>query len=131
MKQLILSAILFLGITTTGFSQERNQRVQKSPEGKAQRMTDALDHKLSLTDKQKAEIYKINLDRAQSAGDFKKNKREVSSQRKAQFEVNENKILNVLNAEQKASYNELKAQRLEKFKNHKGARKGGHKNKKS
>lgn len=60
MKKLILSAILFLGISTIGLSQERPQKEQRSPEERAQKMTDALDKKLSLNASQKAEIYKIS-----------------------------------------------------------------------
>lgn len=129
MKKLILGAILFLGITATGFSQERPQRVQKSPEERAQRMTDALDQKLSLTANQKSEIYKINLERAKAAGDFHKNRKEAGSQRKDNFKAGGDKILNVLTAEQKVTYNEWKAQRANKFKSHRSARKPGSKNK--
>lgn len=49
MKKLILSALLLLGISTSGFSQERIKRDQASPEDRAQKMTDMLDKKLSLS----------------------------------------------------------------------------------
>lgn len=129
MKRLILSAILFLGITATGFSQERPQRVQKSPEERAQKMTDALDQKLSLSATQKSEIYKINLERAKAAGDFRKGRKEAGSQKRDNFKASDDKILSVLTADQKVTYNEWKAQRADKFKNHRGTRKPGSRNK--
>lgn len=122
MKKIILSAILFLGLTATGFSQERPQRVQKSPEERAQRITDVLDKKLSLTDNQKTQIYQINLERAQSMSNFKGTKKDGQdiSNRKAQFEASENRILSILSDSQKVTYNQLKAEREAKFKNRQG-----------
>lgn len=45
------------------------------------------------------------------------------SQRKATYEANEGKILNVLNDTQKETYKVLKAERETKMKNHKGRHK--------
>ncbi|MGV3510027.1 MAG: hypothetical protein ACO1N7_12120 [Sphingobacteriaceae bacterium] len=124
MKKLILSAILFLGITATGFSQDKPQRVQKTPEERAQMMTDALDKKLSLSESQKTQIYQINLERAQAMNNAKTDKKEVDrSQMKAQFEASENKIVSILNDEQKATYAKLKEEREAKMKQQKEGRK--------
>ncbi|MEJ6979279.1 DUF4890 domain-containing protein [Pedobacter sp. P351] len=122
MKKIILSAILFLGLTATGFSQERTQRVQKTPEERAHRITDALDKKLSLTDNQKTQIYQINLERAQAMSNSRGTKRDGKdlSNKKAQFEAGEDRILSILNDSQKATYNQLKAEREAKFKNRQG-----------
>ena len=126
MKKLMLSAILFLGITATGFSQQAPQRVQKSPEERAQKMADALDKKLSLTDNQKTQIYQIALERAKSMSNSKGVKKDADrSQMKAQFEAGESKILSVLDDNQKATYNQLKAERLSKRKNHHGKHQKG------
>ena len=122
MKKVIFSTILFLGLTATGFSQEKIQSVQKTPEERAQRITDALDKKLSLTDNQKTQIYQINLERAQSMSNFKGPKKDgqAISNRKAQFEASEGRILSILSDSQKVTYNQLKAEREAKFKNRQG-----------
>lgn len=121
MKKLILSAILFLGITTMGFSQEVKPREQRSPEERAQKITDALDKKLSLTEAQKEEIYKINLERAHAINKAKASgKRADMGEIKTTFEASENKILSVLDDKQKATYNQLKAERKAKAKKHHG-----------
>lgn len=119
MKRLIFSAILFVGLATTGFSQEMQKRAPKTPEERAQHMTDGLDKKLSLTDAQKTQIYQINLERAQAMDKFRaENTRPDREQVKQQFEASETKILNVLTDSQKATFNELKAERMEKMKEH-------------
>jgi len=120
MRKLILSAILLAGLTSTGFSQDRPQRSQRTPEERAQKITNELDQKLSLSQKQKQEIYKINLERAQSrqhAQGIKNDK--SSSQKREKFDDQDDKISKVLNSKQRSVYNEYKAERKGKFKNHK------------
>ena len=126
MKKLILSTLLFLGLTVTGFSQEKTERAHKTPEQRAQMITDALDKKLSLSESQKTQIYQINLERAQAMNNLKDDKANVDkSQIKAQVEASENKILSVLNDNQKATYAQFKAEREAKHKEHKGGHKRG------
>jgi len=123
MKRIILTALLFAGLATAGFSQERQPREHRTPEERAQHMTDALSKKLSLSDQQKNEIYKINLDRAKefeklrTAGE-KRNKKDFEQGKKL-FEESDKKITKVLNNDQRKAYEELKAQRQEKAKDHK------------
>lgn len=128
MKKLIFSAILFLGITATAFSQDKPQRVQKTPEERAKMMTDLLDEKLTLDENQKTQIYQVYLERAKTMNSFKGKKDSTQSKadmanRKAQFEANENKIVSILNDTQKAEYAKLKAEREAKMKNQKVDRK--------
>ena len=125
MKKLVLSAILFLGLTVTGFSQEKKEKVQKTPEERAQMMTDMINKKLTLTESQKTQIYQINLERTKAmTADKTKDAKVDRSQLKQQAEANENKILAVLNESQKATYQQMKAERMEKAKKHHG---GDHK----
>lgn len=120
MKKMIFTALLLMGFAAAGYSQERPQRVKKTPEERAQMMTDAMDKKLSLSEKQKSQIYKINLERTkemekshkQAAAERKK----AFEQQKKQFEASEEKINKVLNQEQKKTYAELKSRRHEKMK---------------
>lgn len=113
MKKLILSAILFLGLTTMGFSQQVKPKEHRTPEERAQKITDALDKKLSLTETQKEEIYKINLERAQAIHKAKASEKKTDmAEIRATFEASENKILGVLDDKQKATYNQLKAERV-------------------
>lgn len=126
MKKAILVAFLFAGIASAGFSQEKGhkERTHKSPEERAQLMTDALSKKLSLTDKQKAEVYKVQLDRAKEMEKLKANADERRTKDmakvKGSFEESEKKIERILDDNQKKTYQELKAQRKEKAQKHKG-----------
>lgn len=124
MKKIIFTALLFMGFATAGFSQERPQREKKTPEERAQLMTDNLAKKLSLTDKQKSEVYKINLDRAKeinkSMTKTSEERKKAFEQQKKQFQASEEKINKVLTDDQKKTYAELKTRRTEKMKAHKG-----------
>ncbi len=124
MKKTILTALLFMGLATAGFSQEKHQREKKSPEERAQMMTDAMAKKLSLSDKQKSDIYKINLDRAKEMEKFhakaSEDHKKTFGEQKKNFEASEEKINKVLNDDQKKTYADLKAKRQEKMKGHKG-----------
>ncbi|WP_207532477.1 hypothetical protein [Desertivirga arenae] len=127
MKKIILTALLFAGLATAGFSQERqakHPREHRTPEERAQLMTDALDKKLSLSDKQRNEIYKINLDRAKEmeklhASKQKHDKKDFEQGRKM-FEESDKKISRILNNNQRKQYDELKAQRKEHAKDRNG-----------
>jgi len=140
MKKLFLSTILFVGLAAAGFSQEKPQRaqrsqdkvqhVQQSPEQRAQKSTDALVKRLSLTSDQKSQIYQINLERAQAINSFKSTKRGDRSQMKAQFDASENRILSVLTANQKSIYNQLKTERQSKIESRQNGRKKEVRNKK-
>lgn len=127
MKKIILTALLFAGLATTGFSQERpgkHQREHKTPEQRAQHMTEALSKKLSLNDNQKNEIYKINLERAKEmeklhSSNQKRDKKDFEQGKKL-FEESDKKISKVLNNDQRKQYEDLKAQRKEHAKDRKG-----------
>lgn len=124
MKKMILTALLFAGITAAGFSQERPKRQVKTAEERAQMMTDHLDQKLSLNEKQKAEIYKINLERAKETDKAmsaarEARKRDFEKQKKS-FQASDEKISKLLNDDQKKAYADLKAKHHDKMKKHRG-----------
>ena len=64
MKKLMITAAFFAGLVSISFAQQKPEREKKTPEQRAQHMTDALEKKLSLTSDQKAQVYEINLERA-------------------------------------------------------------------
>jgi Spy/CpxP family protein refolding chaperone len=131
MKKLILSVMLFIGLSETGFSQERAQRVPKTPEERAQMMTDVLERKLSLTNDQKIQIYQVNLERAQAVDKMRKVQANADrSKMREQFKTSDEKIVSILDEKQRIAYTQLKAERREKMENHRGEHRGGDRNKK-
>ncbi len=131
MKKLILSAMLFIGLSATGFSQERAKRELKTPEERAQKMTEVLDQKLSLTKDQKSQIYQINLERAQALDKIRQDQENVSRPKvKEQFKTSDEKIVNILDGKQRTAYYQLKAEHKEKMKNHRRDHKDGKNHKK-
>lgn len=120
MRKLILSAILLAGLTSSGFSQNRPQKSLRTPEERAQRITNELDQKLSLSQKQKQEIYKITLERAQTRQHARGSKTDRANfQKREKFDNQEDKISKVLNSKQLSVYNQHKIERKERFKSYK------------
>jgi hypothetical protein len=136
MKKVIFSIILFTGLATAGFAQERQQRPQGStqgnerrnqlsPEERAQRMTDNMDKQLSLSASQKKNIYQIYLERAQAMSnsqasgnrDQASRDNQGSGYRNNAFQASEERILAVLNNSQRTTYKQMIAAREEKMNN--------------
>jgi Spy/CpxP family protein refolding chaperone len=120
MKKLFFTATLFLGLTTLGFSQEIQRRGKLTPEERAQKKTELLSKKLSLSKEQQDKVYAINLQEAKKIKEFRseasKERTENMDERKAFFKENEDRLEQVLNAEQKKIYEQMKKERLEKMK---------------
>ena len=118
MKKFILTALLFIGMGTMSFAQTNGQKRQhKTPEERAQHVTDMLEKKLSLTADQKSQIYAINLEGIKN---FKTKgndgKRFDRTAMKATMKDRDDKINKVLNDSQRAAYTELKAKKAEAMK---------------
>lgn len=131
MKKLIITALLFAGLATAGFSQERNaQHVERnnkrmeSPEQRARLMTDRMDKQLVLSEKQKTQIYNLNLDRAKKMTKAhekaEKQRLEQHKQMQAEQASSDKKINSVLNSDQQRKYASLKKERADKFKGRRG-----------
>lgn len=116
MKRIIFSLILFLGFAATGFSQAK-QRVQKTPEERAQKITNDLDQKLSLTPKQRQEIYNINLNRTQA----RQASPRVKGERRNAYQsdkpaAKKDEIFKVLDSKQRILYKQYKTAHKSNFK---------------
>jgi periplasmic protein CpxP/Spy len=118
MKKSILTLALFIGFATLGFSQESAKRARLTPEERAQKKTEALAEKLSLTKEQQEKVLAINLEEAKKNEAFMKREREERSkemtERRALMKSNDEKINAILTADQKKAYQEFKEQRRDK-----------------
>jgi len=130
MKKLILSAVLFMVLSTMAFAQQdsmrmkhnRHPRVEQTPEKRAQKMTDVLSNKLSLSADQKSKIYAINLASAKKA-EIKRKARmaEMKKEKEAirtELKKHDQQISAVLNDDQIKVYQDLKKERIDHFKKH-------------
>ena len=130
MKRTLLITLLLAGITATGFAQERprpdrqerkirHQRIERSPEERARQYTDALDKRLNLTDQQEREVYRLRLKEAQKRQkaheQFVKRHQKEMRELRADHEASEKKLGRILNAEQRARYEKLQANRKERL----------------
>ncbi|EOR94871.1 hypothetical protein ADIARSV_1976 [Arcticibacter svalbardensis MN12-7] len=142
MKKSIITALLFAGFATAGFSQERNiQRVDRndkrmeSPEQQSRLATDRMDKQLSLSENQKTQIYNLNLDRAKKMNKAheKAEKQRMEQHKKMQAEhaSSDRKINSVLSPAQQSKYASLKKERADKFKGRKGNHNNRNKNRTS
>lgn len=134
MKKTFIAALLLAGLATSGMAQVKGNRVQakdgergrhrvENPEKQAQVATDRLDKQLNLTDKQKSEVYKINLERARNMAVSREKARKQRLQEikkmKDERADTEKKLNRVLNSEQKAKYASLQKSRADRFKDRK------------
>lgn len=129
MKKIIFTVMLFISMGTMAFAQQdKSDRVRKTPEQRAQHLTDALDKKLALNADQKSKIYAISLDglknwKQSHSGGQKPDRAAM----KAELEKRDAEISAVLNDQQKKGYQEWKVEKMKSMKKH--GKRGEHKEK--
>lgn len=136
-KQVILILLLMFGLSLSSIAQGRGgknsprQQEPRTPEQRATQLTDRLDKQLNLSAAQKEQIYGFNLEAAQKVDNLRvegKENREAGNvdrqahleQRKAIEKERDDKIGNVLNAQQKAKYQTMKQNARSRIKERKG-----------
>ncbi|WP_231491767.1 DUF4890 domain-containing protein [Pedobacter sp. Leaf170] len=123
MKKLILTmAIAVMGFTAV-FAQDSTRRARRpmpnlTIEQRAERATNAMDKKLSLTADQKTKVYAIELDRAKKMDAFRNEDRSAMKDkmksRKADMDASKTKLDNILTAEQKTKLDAFRAEARER-----------------
>lgn len=91
-----------------GVAAQQEKRTMPTPEERAQKMTDRMAEKLTLTESQKKEIYTINLESAkkrQAEMEAHKAEREAMQ---AEMKAQEEKIQQVLTEDQRKQWEEIK-----------------------
>lgn len=118
MKKIILIATIFTLTFATAFAQRGQQREATTPEQRAERITIRMSEQLELTETQKEEIYKINLENSQKRNAemeaVKKERAEKRSQMQESMKAQNEQIEAVLTPEQKVKWSELKESNREK-----------------
>ena len=103
----------------------QDQKKTWTPEQKAEKMTSKLVEKLELNDKQKAEIYQINLATANRMKVVRDGNLEPEAKRAEMKSLRQNadkQINAVLTKDQQAKYAAMKEEMKEKHKNHRGGK---------
>lgn len=118
MKRTILIGMIFLfTIALQGFAQQKEKR---TPEERAAKQTEMMTKELGLTESQASRIKVINLEAAQRMESLRAanetDKKKIIEQKKAINTDRLNSLKAVLNAEQIAKYEEIKAQKKTKSK---------------
>lgn len=86
----------------------KEHRTQKSPEAKAQKMTDRMTEKLNLNEKQKSEVYTLLLDNAKEQAEIRRRMKE-----KNRNQINA-ELKGILSPEQFDSMLEMQKKRQQK-----------------
>lgn len=115
MKSIVITSTLLL-FSVVGFSQQQRPEVKPpTPEQIAQRDTNALSERLSLTEDQRSKAYSVYLDRAKTQQSERESRlKEIQKQREqavAQAKKQDERISQFLNEDQKKSYQQFKTQR--------------------
>lgn len=136
MKKLMITAALVASLVSLGYTQDRPERQRRegdrierpgadirqarTPEQRAQMATDALEKKLNLNAEQKAQVYALNLERAEKMEKFMKSEREFRKEQmekqKSLMEESEKKLSKILTKEQQKSYDDMKNQSRDRMK---------------
>ncbi len=104
----MLLSLLSLLIASSLFAQAPNKKPERTPEEKAKKQTEWMTKKLQLTEKQVAEVEKIN---KKFASEADKQRKEQMEKREKQRTQHEAELKKVLTPEQIAKYDEMKKQR--------------------
>ncbi len=130
MKKLMMIAAILVStvyITSAQEKIDRGDRERKTPEERAQMITNGLEKKLNLTAEQKTKVYQLNLARAKEMNELQKSRIEDRKQqmeaRRSLMENSDKKLVEILNADQKKMYQDLKSENKAKLKEHKHHRK--------
>ncbi len=124
----ILFSILVLSIS---YAQGQRGQEPRTPEERAQRMTNRMEKQLTLTAEQKEQIYEINLEAAQKNEELRQKKQsgetepqELRGERQAIAKDVDTKILALLDEEQKGKYEQMKENARNRAEERRGRRKG-------
>jgi Spy/CpxP family protein refolding chaperone len=119
MKKIVLTLAIAVSAFTASYAQ-KSARGPITPEQRAERSASQLKEKLALTDAQKAEVYKIEVDKFKKQDEVRKERlqemKKVAESRKSEMKDSEDKLAKVLTPEQKAKYEAMKAERKDKIK---------------
>lgn len=120
MKRIIIAILLLGSVNAVAFAQDQEQasgtqmstRQMKSPEQRAQMLTNRMEKQLSLTPDQKKSVYDINLSAAQKITDAMQNKdrgamKNIKEERDAAMEK-------VLDAGQLQKYQQMETTMMQK-----------------
>lgn len=121
MKKMMIAAVLFISMSTMAFAQQRNGRKEhKTPQERAQKTTDMLATKLSLSEEQKSKIYAINLENIRGMEADRQQRRQAEMKlMKEAMDRKDEQITSLLDDAQKSTYQNLKKERFQGGKLHK------------
>lgn len=121
MKKMMIAAVLFVSMSTMAFAQQSNGRKEhKTPEERAQKTTDMLATKLSLSEEQKSKIYAINLENIRGMEADRQQRRQADRKlMKEAMDQKDEQITSLLDDAQKSTYQNLKKERFQGRKLHK------------
>lgn len=120
MKRIVIAILLLAGLNGVALAQDQEQstapqtgmRQMRSPEQRAQMLTDRMDKKLNLTDDQKKSVYDINLNTAQKINDAMQN-HDRGAMRSIKQE-RDNTMQKVLTADQYQQYQQMETAMMQK-----------------
>ena len=119
MKKIVLTLAIAVSAFTASYAQ-KSARGPITPEQRAERSASQLKEKLALTDAQKAEVYKIEVDKFKKQDEVRKERlqemKKVAESRKSEMKDSEDKLAKVLTPEQKAKYEAMKAEPKDRIK---------------
>ena len=131
MKNTALVALLISGVVFSAAAQERGHRTPKTAAEIAQLRTDRMTEQLTLTEDQQQKVYALNLENAEKMTaerdartarmkEMRKARAAKMKERRAKIKASQERLNEILTAEQRETLKQQHADRAEKMKMRKG-----------
>lgn len=118
----LIYILAFLAITISSFAQDKDTRVNKSPEERARISAERMKTSLNLSDEQYTKVYELNLQRAKDFESNKETKAKIREDRKKKGTEYKNSLKSILTDDQlrsmKNMHKEKKMKKHHKVKHH-------------
>jgi hypothetical protein len=108
---IIVLILALLTISLSGYAQDKEPKVKKSPEERAKISTEKMKTSLNLSDEQSSRIYDLKLQSIKDQKEFKERKSKLNSDRRKKGSEYKNSMKSILTEEQ---YNNMKKMHKEK-----------------
>jgi len=99
--------LVFLAISAGSFAQDKDSKVNKTPEEKAKFRTEKLKTSLNLSDDQYSKVYNLNLQRVKDEKEFRESNSKLREDREKRNTEYKSSFNNILTDDQKTAMKKM------------------------
>jgi LAS superfamily LD-carboxypeptidase LdcB len=103
----LIYVLVFLAISVGSFAQDKDSKVNKTPEEKAKFRTEKLKTSLNLSDDQYSKVYNLNLQRVKDDKEFRESNSKLREDREKRSTEYKSSLNNILTDDQKTAMKKM------------------------